>query len=133
MSTKLLKVDASRHPRLLDSPKLTHYVLSLSIRQVKSERSLALTLVRCGGVYRNPRKPDRGNIFQESVLLLWEKLMRLPDGLSLMGELHLDSGRRLKTQGGFVQGVLELKEQLDIDFVPEPLVSFLEPTVDQCF
>ncbi|GFR32715.1 hypothetical protein TNCT_285961 [Trichonephila clavata] len=57
------------------------------------------------------------------------KLIRLPYGLSLLSELLLDSGRRLKTQRGFVQGVLELKEQLDIDFVPEPLMSSLHPNV----
>ncbi|GFY34090.1 uncharacterized protein LOC103524116 [Trichonephila clavipes] len=45
----------------------------------------------------------------------------------------MDSGRRLKTQPGFVQGVLELKEQLDLDFVPEPLVSSLHPTIDKGF
>ncbi|GFT29269.1 hypothetical protein TNCV_3588481 [Trichonephila clavipes] len=63
----------------------------------------------------------------------WEKLLRLPDGLFLLSKLHLNSVRRSKTQRGFVQGVLELKEQLDLDFVPEPLVSSLDPTIDEGF
>ncbi|GFQ65177.1 hypothetical protein TNCT_90771 [Trichonephila clavata] len=45
----------------------------------------------------------------------------------------MHTGRRLKTQHGFVQGVLEIKEQLDIDFVPEPLLSSLDPTIDKGF
>ncbi|GFV10938.1 uncharacterized protein TNCV_4707031 [Trichonephila clavipes] len=45
----------------------------------------------------------------------------------------LDSGRRLKTQRGFVQGILELKKQLDLDFVPEPQVSSLDPTIVKGF
>ncbi|GFQ77821.1 hypothetical protein TNCT_513971 [Trichonephila clavata] len=65
------------------------------------------------------------NIFQERALILWEKSMRLLNGLSLLRKLHLDSEKRLKTQRGFVQRVLELKERLDIDF--EPLVSSLDP------
>ncbi|GFW66212.1 hypothetical protein TNCV_1711111 [Trichonephila clavipes] len=73
------------------------------------------------------------NIFQERDLLLWEVLLRLPAGLSLLRKLHLDSGRRLKTQRGFVQGVLELKEQLDLDFAPELLVLSLDPNIDKGF
>ncbi|GFV82999.1 hypothetical protein TNCV_1180131 [Trichonephila clavipes] len=73
------------------------------------------------------------NIFQERALLLWEKLLRLPDGLSLLSKLHLDSGRLLKTQRSFVQVILALKEQLDLDFVPEPLVSSLDPTIVKGF
>ncbi|GFR32542.1 hypothetical protein TNCT_235111 [Trichonephila clavata] len=33
----------------------------------------------------------------------------------------------------FVKGVLELNKQLDIDFVPEPLVLSLDPTIDKGF
>ncbi|GFQ72469.1 hypothetical protein TNCT_371611 [Trichonephila clavata] len=66
------------------------------------------------------------NIFQERALLLWENLIRLSDGLYLLSERHLDSGKRLKIQRGFVLGVLILKDRLDIDFVPEPLVSSLD-------
>ncbi|GFW96491.1 hypothetical protein TNCV_4358131 [Trichonephila clavipes] len=47
--------------------------------------------------------------------------------------LSVEYGRCLKSQRGFVQGVLELKEQLDLDFVPEPLVSSLDPTIDKVF
>ncbi|GFT01040.1 hypothetical protein TNCV_4054401 [Trichonephila clavipes] len=41
--------------------------------------------------------------------------------------------RRLKTKRAFVQGVLELKEQLNIDFIPEPIVPSLDPTIDKGF
>ncbi|GFX10593.1 alanine--glyoxylate aminotransferase 2 homolog 1, mitochondrial [Trichonephila clavipes] len=42
-------------------------------------------------------------------------------------------GMHQKTQRGFVQGVLELKEQLDLDFVPGLLVSSLDPTIVKDF
>ncbi|GFY32575.1 hypothetical protein TNCV_673301 [Trichonephila clavipes] len=42
-------------------------------------------------------------------------------------------GRRLKIQRGFAQGVLELEEHLDLDFLPEPLVSSMNPTIVKVF
>lgn len=73
------------------------------------------------------------NIFQEKTLLLWEKITRLPDCLSLLSDLALDTRRCLKTQRSFVKGVLELKQLLDVNLNPEPLVQSLDPTIDKGF
>ena len=62
------------------------------------------------------------NVFQEKALVLWEIIIRAPGCISLFKELLLNSGGCLKTQCGFMQGVLDLKELLDLNLDPKPLI-----------
>ncbi|GIY86325.1 uncharacterized protein CDAR_513391 [Caerostris darwini] len=63
-------------------------------------------------------KPLR-TVIQEKALILWEKIIRIPRCFSLWNEVKQDLTRNLKTQMGFLQGVLQLKISHDLNHEPE--------------
>ncbi|GIY28367.1 hypothetical protein CDAR_231011 [Caerostris darwini] len=87
---------------------------------------LALNIFQVGAVKSTPTdamlmltgdKPLR-TVIQEKALILWEKIIRVPGCFSLWNEVKQDLIRNLKTQMGFLHGVLQLKNSLGLN--PEP-------------
>lgn len=68
------------------------------------------------------------SIIEERALLLWEKIIRIPEYLSLWNDSLSYIKRNLKTQRGFLQEVMALKELHDFKFEPEDLIKSPCPT-----
>ncbi|GIY15158.1 hypothetical protein CEXT_294551 [Caerostris extrusa] len=71
-------------------------------------------------------KPLR-TVIQEKALTLWEKIIRVPGCFSLWNEVKQDLTRNLKTQMGFLQGVIQLKNSLGLNHEPELLIPPQNP------
>ena len=67
------------------------------------------------------------SVIQERALILWERITRVPGYFALWSEVNPDLTRNLKTQAAFLQGVLELRNSLDLNCEPECIVQPQNP------
>ena len=68
--------------------------------------------------YTTGNKPIQ-EIIKENAVLLHDKLLRIPGDQHW--KTHKNKARNLETQNGFIQTVLEIKTEFEINSKPQPL------------
>ncbi|GFS54729.1 uncharacterized protein TNIN_484201 [Trichonephila inaurata madagascariensis] len=68
------------------------------------------------------------SIVKERALLLWEKITRIPECLSLWKDSLSYINKNLKSQRGFLQKAMALKELHSFNFEPEDLIKSSKST-----
>ncbi|GFY77789.1 hypothetical protein TNIN_455111 [Trichonephila inaurata madagascariensis] len=67
-------------------------------------------------------------IIKERALLLWEKITRITECLSLWNDSLSYTKRKLNSQRGFLQKVMALRELHNFHFEPEGVIKSFCPT-----